>query len=192
MRNGEFITVSTDTVFYLYNFFKNAEDNGRGFMKKVLSVLFMIFTLVCIGACSKIETKKDIELMGAGDRIHDTYTFANVGVSIQETGKNTYKISGSVDKLENDAIKNEFDIDEGVTHVVAIKLSANGKEVDKEKGLIKINGVRSYDAEHLNGSDYTFIVLEAVSGTSVSIEASWNGTDKTNYIVVFDENLNLK
>lgn len=176
----------------MYKFFKNAEDNGRGFMKKVLSVLFMIFTLVCIGACSKIETKKDIELMGAGDRIHDTYTFANVGVSIQETDKNIYKISGSIDKLNNNEVKNELDIDEDITHVVAIKLSANGKEVDKEQVSIKINGVRSYDAEHLNGSDYTFVILEAVSGTSVSIEVSWNGVDKVNYIIIFDENLILK
>ena len=161
-------------------------------MKRIFSLLLLSFILICVVACSDVSLKKDIELMGAGDRIHDTYTFANVGVEIKEIGENTYKISGSVDKLESSAVKSEFDIDEDVMNVVVVKLSANGKEVVDDKVLIKINGVRSYDAEHLNGIDYTFVILEAVPGASVSIEVLWNGKDKNNYVIMFDDNLSIK
>ena len=161
-------------------------------MKKIISFMTMIFLSICLIACSKVEEKRDVELMGAGDRIHDTYTFANVGVVLKETGKNTYLISGSVDKLDNEEVKNELGIDNGITHVVAVKLSANGKDVVKDKLVIKVNGVRNYDAEHLNGDDYTFIILEAVSGTSVSIAVKWNGEEENVYNITFDENLTLK
>lgn len=161
-------------------------------MKKIISFVTTIFLSLCLIACSRVEEKKDIELMGAGDRIHDTYTFANVGVILKETGRNTYLISGSVDKLDNMEVKNELGIDEDVTHVVAVKLSANGKEVIRDKLVIKVNGVRNYDAEHLNGDDYTFIVLEAVQNTSVSIAVKWDGEEENVYNITFEENLTLK
>ena len=78
------------------------------------------------------------------------------------------------------------------SNVVAIKLSANGREVIKDKVSIKVNGVRNYDAEHLNGNDYTFVILEAVKGKSVSIEVSWNGEDNESYVIQFNENLTIK
>ena len=161
-------------------------------MKKIISFMFMLILSISLIACSNVETKKDIELMGAGDRIHDTYTFANVGVELKETAKNTYLISGSVDKLDNSEVKGEFEIDEDVTHVVAVKLSSNGKEVIKEKVVIKVNGVRNYDAEHLNADDYTFIILEANPNTSVSISVKWNGEDENIYTITFEDDLILK
>ena len=149
--------------------------------------------LLCVlVACTKVEEKKDLELMGAGDRIHDTYTFANTGVMLEEKEENVYRIYGEVEKIENQKVKEEFEIDDEVTHVVAIKLSANGKEVKEDKVNIKIDGVRSYDAEHLNGSDYTFIILEAVKGKNVSLTVSWDGVQENSYVIVFDENLSLK
>ena len=161
-------------------------------MKKIISFVTTIFLSLCLIACSRVEEKKDIELMGAGDRIHDTYTFANVGVILKETGRNTYLISGSVDKLDDMEVKKELGIDEDVTHVVAVKLSANGKEVIKDKLVIKVNGVRNYDAEHLNGDDYTFIILEVVQNTSVSIAVKWDGEEENVYNITFEENLTLK
>lgn len=161
-------------------------------MKRLLLIILCFILPILIVSCGGKKGDKDIELMGAGDRIHDSFTFANIGVELTETEDNVYKISGSVEKLNDDAVKQEFGIGEAVNHVVAIKLSANGKEIDKEKVSIKIDGVESFDAEHLNGSDYTFIILEAAKGKSVSVEVSWNGEDKNTYVIVFDENLSLK
>ena len=160
-------------------------------MKKILT-LFLSVMLLCVVACTKVEEKKDIEIMGAGDRIHDTYTFANTGVKIEEKEDNVYRIYGEVDRLENDQVKEEFDIDDAVTHVVAIKLSANGRSVNKEKVNVLVDGLRSYDAEHLNGEDYTFVILEAAKGKTVSITVSWDGDEEMNYVIMFDENLTLK
>jgi len=161
-------------------------------MKRIFVMVMCFALLVVASACSEKNTKKDIELMGAGDKIHDTFTFANLGVELKEKEDNVYEISGSVEKLDNVKIKEEFEIDEDVSHVVAIKLSANGKYVDKEKVSVKINGVRNYDAEHFNGTDYTFVILEAVKGEQVSIVVSWNGEDENNYILKFSEDLELK
>ena len=161
-------------------------------MKRIWFLFFGLILPIVLISCGVNNTKKDIELMGAGDRIHDTFTFANLGVQIKEKETNVYEISGSVEKLDNAKIKEEFEIDEDVSHVVAIKLSANGKDVDKEKVSVKINGVRNYDAEHFNGTDYTFIILEAVKGEQISIVVSWNGEDENNYILKFSDDLILK
>ena len=161
-------------------------------MKKIFSIALSILCLITIVGCSQKNSKKDIELMGAGDRIHDTYTFANNGVKIEEKEENVYRIFGSVDKMEDVAVKDEFEIDADVSHVVAVKLSANGRNVVREKVSIKIDGIRSFDAEHLNGSDYTFIILEAVKNKSVAITVSWDGENEINYVLMFDENLTLK
>lgn len=147
---------------------------------------------IILVSCGQVNSKKDIELMGAGDRIHDTFTFANIGVDIKEREKGVYDISGSVERLEDEKIKTEFEIDSDVNHVVAVKLSANGKEVDESKVKIKVDGVRSYDAEHLNGRDYTFIILEVVKGESVSISVAWSGDEENNYILTFNDNIILK
>ena len=130
--------------------------------------------------------------MGAGDRIHDSFTFANVGVDIKEIETNVFEISGSVEKITDKKIKEEFEIDEDINHVVAIKLQSNGKVVDKEKVKIKVDGVRVYDAEHFNSSDHTFIILEAVNSGVVSINVSWNGVDYYDYIVKFSNDIVLK
>ncbi len=161
-------------------------------MKKIWFLFFGLFLPIVLVSCGNMNTRKDIELMGAGDRIHDTFTFANLGVSIREKETNVYEISGSVEKLEDEKIKKEFEIDESVSNVVAIKLLANGKDVVKEKVSIKVDGVRNYDAEHFNGKDHTFIILEAVKGGQVSIVVSWNGEEENNYIIKFSEDLVLK
>lgn len=161
-------------------------------MKNFCVVLCCILFSLVIASCSKMNKSKDIELMGAGDRIHDSYTFANSGVKIVEMEDNVYEICGNVEGLTDESVKKEFDIDSDISHVVAIKLSANGKEIDREKLNIKVDGVRAYDAEHLNGSDYTFIILEAVKNKTISITVSWNGEDKNSYVIKFDENLILK
>jgi len=161
-------------------------------MKRIFVMVMCFALLVVASACSEKNTKKDIELMGAGDKIHDTFTFANLGVELKEKEDNVYEISGSVEKLEDENVKDEFDIDEDVNNVVAVKLSANGREVVKDKVSIKVNGVRNYDAEHLNGDDHTFVILEAVKGKSVSIEVSWNGIDDESYVIQFNENLTIK
>ncbi len=161
-------------------------------MKNFCVVLCCILFSLVIASCSKMNKSKDIELMGAGDRIHDSYTFANSGVKIVEMEDNVYEIRGNVEGLTDESVKKEFDIDSDISHVVAIKLSANGKEIDREKLNIKVDGVRAYDAEHLNGSDYTFIILEAVKNKTISITVSWNGEDKNSYVIKFDENLILK
>lgn len=142
-------------------------------------------------SCSK-QSSKDIELMGAGDRIHDSFTFANVGVKMEEMENNIYRIYGSVEELLDENVKTEFNIADDVTHVVVIKLSANGKKIDKDKLSIKVDGIRSYDAEHLNGSDYTFIILEAQKNKTVSIVVSWDGNEEQDYIIKYDEDLVLK
>ena len=161
-------------------------------MKKMWCIIFGFILPMIMVACGVNNTRKDIELMGAGDRIHDTFTFANIGVELKEKENNIYEISGSVEKINNEKIKEEFEIDEDVNNVIAIKLSANGKSVDKDKVSIKIDGVRFYDADHMNGSDYTFIVLEAVKNKTVSIVVSWNGEDENSYIIQYSENLILK
>lgn len=161
-------------------------------MKKLWCIIFGFLLPVIMVACGTNNTKKDIELMGAGDRIHDTFTFANIGVELKEKENNVYEISGSVEKIDNEKIKEEFEIDADVNNVIAIKLSANGKPVIKEKMSVKINGVRYYDAEHMNGSDYTFIVLEAVKNKTASIVVSWNGEDENSYVLQYSENLILK
>lgn len=161
-------------------------------MKKILLFVLCFVIPVIVIACGENGKRKDIELMGAGDRIHDSFTFANIGVELKEDEENLYKISGSVEKLEDEAIKKEFEIDEDVNHVVVIKLLANGKELKENNVTVKVDGVRSYDAEHLNGRDFTFVILEAQKDKKVSIEVSWNGVDKSTYIISFDKNLNLK
>ncbi len=162
-------------------------------MKKILSMILACFAMILFVGCGNGECCKAIELMGAGDRIHDSYTFANVGVKIKDDGKNTYTIYGSVDKLENPAVKEEFKIAEDVTHVVAIKLSAIKTQVKKDEVVITTNGNRSYDAEHLNGSDYTFIILEAIPGNTTTITVKWNkDAEELVYVVYFDTNLTLK
>lgn len=161
-------------------------------MRRIFILMFSVLFSVILISCSGAGKKKAIELMGAGDRIHDTYTFANLGVKIEETEQNVYKISGSVEKLTDSEVKKEFKIDDDIENVVAIKLSACGERVDKNKLKINVDGIRSYDAEHLNGSDYTFIILEAVKGKTVSITVSWNGEEEKGYVINFDENLVLK
>lgn len=161
-------------------------------MKKFCLVVLCFMMSVIFISCSNMYDKKDIELMGAGDRIHDTFTFANTGVKIEKKDDNNYRISGSVEQMTDEQVKKEFKIDDDVNHVVAIKLSANGKTVDKEKVSVKVDGIRSYDAEHLNGSNYTFIILEAQKGKTVSIVVSWDGKTENSYVLNFDENLILK
>ena len=156
----------------------------------ILAFLFcvMSFNFISCG-CNGC---KAIELMGAGDRIHDSYTFANTGVEIKEMEENYYEISGSVEKLTNQAVKNEFKIDEDIEHIVAIKLTAINSKVDKNNVSINVNGNRNYDAEHLNGSDYTFILLEAVKGSTVSISVKWNNDDSIKtYTIKFSDDLTL-
>ena len=161
-------------------------------MKKIFNFILILCFMVVLVSCgtSKVKT---IELMGAGDRIHDTFTFANNGVKLAEESENVYRISGSVDKLVDERIKSEFNITEKVTHVVAIKLLAMDSNVVEDEVEIKINGSESYDAEHLNGTDYTFVILEANPGAVVNVSVKWNKNDEQkNYIINFDRDLNLK
>ena len=160
----------------------------RKFLVCLLAVMFSISLYGCKGCCAK-----SVELMGAGDRIHDSYTFANVGVKIKQLKENSYEIYGSVEKLDNDAVKKEFKIDEDVNNVVAVKLTAIDKNVEKDKVIISVNGIEAYDAEHLNGSDYTFIILEAIPDATVTITAKWNSTDPEEiYTIYFSDKLELK
>jgi hypothetical protein len=162
-------------------------------MKKLLSLFFACLACVLFVGCGSGKCCSAIELMGAGDRIHDTYTFANSGVKIKDDGKNTYTIYGSVDKIYNDAVKKEFDIADDVTHVVALKLSAINSEVKKDEVEISTNGNRAYDAEHLNGSDYTFIIFEAVPNKTTTITVKWNkDAEELVYVIYFDSELTLK
>lgn len=162
-------------------------------MRKILSLVLLFAVIITFTACGSSSGTKAIELMGAGDRIHDTYTFANTGVNIEETSSKVYTISGSVEKLESTAVKKEFKIDEDVTHVIAIKLTSIKEEVNKEKVKISVNGNRAYDAEHLNGSDYTFIILEVVPNNTTTISVKWNeNADEENYVIYFASDINLK
>lgn len=162
-------------------------------MKKFLSAIMIFLLSIFLVSCGDGECCKAIELMGAGDRIHDSYTFANLGVKIKDDGKGVYTIYGAVEKLSNSKVKSEFEIAEDVSHVVAIKLTAIKTDVVKNEVQISTNGTRAYDAEHLNGSDYTFIILEAVPGTSTTISVKWNKNAKElNYNVCFADNIILK
>ena len=154
----------------------------------------MIAASIAIVACTDQNVCKEIQLMGAGERIHDSYTFANVGVTLNKTAENTFIIGGSVDKLTNAKVREEFNIADDVTHVVAIKLSnCSGNITDSEYVEIMVDGVRNYDAEHLNGTDYTYIILEAIPGESTNISVKWNSDmQKIDYTITFDENLQLK
>lgn len=162
-------------------------------MKRLLSMFLACFVLVAFVACGKKNTVKAIELMGAGDTIHDSFTFANTGVKISNEEDDVYLISGAVEKLDNAKIKTEFEIPDNVTHVVAIKLTAVDEEVEKNKVKISVNGVENFDAEHLNGSNYTFIILEAGVNKIANISARWNEkSEEKNYIIEFSNNLILK
>lgn len=167
-------------------------------MKKTLFFVALGFMMmgasIVVVACSMQNTCKEIQLMGAGERIHDSYTFANVGVTLNKTAENTFVIGGSVDKLTNAKVREEFNIAEDVTHVVAIKLSnCSGNATDAEHVEIMVDGVRNYDAEHLNGTDYTYIILEAIPGENTNISVKWNkDMEKIDYTITFDENLQLK
>ena len=161
-------------------------------MKKFFILVLSVFFTLSLVSCSN-ATVKSVELMGAGDRVHDSFTFANTGVKIKQTKENSYEISGSVDKIENDKIKTEFKIDSDINHVVAVKITAIDIEVDKSKVNISVNGLRNYDAEHLNGSNYTFVILEAVPNATVTITAKWNDTDPEKvYTIYFSDSLELK
>ena len=97
------------------------------------------------------------------------------------------------EKLENAAVKKEFSIADDVNYVVAIKLTAIDSKVNKDEVEISTDGNRAYDAEHLNGSDYTFIILEAVPNKTTTISVRWNkGAEELVYVIYFDKNLELK
>jgi len=161
-------------------------------MKKKLSLIFMCLISIFFVAC-ECKGCRAIELMGAGDRIHNTFTFANVGVKIKEIDDVTYEIYGSVEKLDSSDVKSEFGIGNDVNHVVAIKLTAIDDDVDTKNVKISVNGNESYDAEHLNGSDYTFIILEAVPNSSTEIKVKWNlEDDEITYKINFSKDLILK
>ena len=161
-------------------------------MKKSILVLVMILISGICVACAKNEKTNAIELMGAGDKIHDSYTFANEGVVLTKEDEN-YLISGSVYALNDEAVKKEFDIAEDVAHVVAVKLTAIESEVVADEVEINVNGTRAYDAEHLNGFNYTYIILEAVPSDEVVINVKWsaNAEEKT-YIIKYNQDLLLK
>lgn len=162
-------------------------------MKRAICYLCIILSFFFLAGCGSGKCCDAIELMGAGDRIHDSYTFANTGVKISNDENNVYTIYGSVDKLANAAVKEEFKIAEDVTHVVVVKLTAIDTDVKKDEVEISTNGHRAYDAEHLNGSDYTFIILEAIPSTSVTITAKWNkDAEEKSYIVKFADDIELK
>lgn len=162
-------------------------------MKKLVCILMAVFISFVFAGCGKGKCCEAIELMGAGDRIHDSYTFANTGVKIKNDDKNVYTIYGEVEKLENADVKKEFKIADDVTHVVAIKLTAIDETVKKDEVQISTNGIRAYDAEHLNGSDYTFIILEAVKDKTVTISVKWNkDAEELNYVVYFASDIILK
>ncbi len=166
--------------------------------KSIFMFVLSAFTLalaVGVSACNNSKNScKDIQLMGAGDRIHDSYTFANSGVELKDDGNNTFTISGSVRYLSNQAVKEEFNIAEDVDHVVAIKLSNCGTTTTvADEVEISVNGVRNYDAEHLNGTNYTFIILEAAPGSTTTISVKWSAdSDAKEYTIKMAENLQLR
>lgn len=162
-------------------------------MKKIFSFIIVVMLSFCFVSCAKTKSENAIELMGAGDRIHDTYTFANSGVNISKNENDIYTIFGDVEPLSDAGVKKEFNIDDDVTHIVAIKLTNTKKNTNKDEVEISVNGVRNYDAEHLNGTNYTFILLEALKGKVVTISVKWNGnSQEETYVVNFSENINLK
>ena len=162
-------------------------------MKKILCCCLALISVFMFVSCGKGKCCSAIELMGAGDRIHDSFTFANTGVKIKDDGKNVYTISGSVEKLTDENVKKEFGILESVEHVVAIKLTAIEQEVVNDEVEIYVDGAENYDAEHLNGSDFTFIILQSIPNNSVSVSVKWNkNADKLTYILNFDADLVLK
>jgi hypothetical protein len=163
----------------------------KSFVMVALSVVALGLAM-WLSAC-ETDVCKDIELMGAGDRIHDTYTFANSGVTLKDMGDNKFEIGGSVQYLSDAKVKEEFNIDEDVNHVVAIKLSCcDNTTVDANNVEINVNGVRNYDAEHINGSDYTFVILEASVGSTTTITVKWNAdADEKVYTIYMSENLEL-
>ena len=161
-------------------------------MKKFLYMGLMLCLMVVLVSCGTVQVKP-IELMGAGDRIHDTFTFANNGVELKEESENIYRVSGSINKLVDEKIKKEFNVADSVNYVIAIKLSAVDSSVMKDEVEINIDGSESYDSEHLNGTDYTFIILEAVPEKTVNISVKWNKNDtQKNYVIQFDRDLILK
>lgn len=165
-------------------------------MKK--SIFMVAISAVClsvaIGLAACKEDCKEIQLMGAGDRIHDSYTFANNGITLTDNGDNKFEISGSVDYLSDSAVKHEFDIAEDVNHIVAIKLTnCSSASVVEDEVEIEINGNRNYDAEHLNGSDYTFIILEARVDSTTTISVKWNAkAEPLVYTIYMSQDLTLK
>lgn len=149
-------------------------------------------TAIGLSACK--DKCKDIELMGAGDRIHDSYTFANTGVNLVDKGDNNFEITGSVEYLSDTAVKEEFNIPEDVDHVVAIKLTnCSSDEVKEAEVEISVDGVKNYDAQHLNGSNYTFIILEAKVGATTTISVKWNKDSQPHvYTIKMSDDLTLK
>lgn len=164
-------------------------------MKK--SIFAIILGAVCLSVAIGItacESKcKDIELMGAGDRIHDSYTFANSGVVLTDKGDNNYEISGSVEYLSDEKVKDEFSIAKDITHVVVVKLSnCSNSSVDSENVEITVDGNRNYDAEHLNGSNYTFIILEAKPNSTTKITVKWSkDAQAKEYSIYMSQDLKL-
>lgn len=161
-------------------------------MKRFISVFAIVLFCLCLVGCKSNADTRAIELMGAGDRIHDSFTFANSGVKLSDEGDGSYTISGSVQKLEDEAVKKEFGIDEDVSHVVAIKLRSEGDTVVPDEVEIKVDGLRAYDAEHLNGSNYTFIILDAVASRTLTIKVKWNKKmQPKSYVIHFADNIEL-
>lgn len=161
------------------------------FMFALVAVLFV--GGIVLASCGKEECK-ELQLMGAGDRIHDSYTFANTGVVLTKKADKQFEISGSVDYLADQKVKEEFDIESDVDHVVALKLcNCSGNKTVKSEVQISVDGVRNYDAEHLNGDDYTFVILEAVPSHTVTISVKWNkDMQPIDYSIEMVDNLELK
>ena len=159
----------------------------------VMLVVMLFAAGITLAACGNKECK-ELQLMGAGDRIHDSYTFANNGVVLTKTEENKFEISGSVDYLFDEQVKSEFHIDEDVNHVIALKLcNCTGQETVAEDVQIVVDGVRNYDAEHLNGDNYTFVIVEAAPGETVTISAKWNkDMEIQTYLIHMSDSLQLK
>lgn len=144
-------------------------NNVLSFMFFVVAASISIFVACAGGQC------RELQLMGAGDRIHDSFTFANTGVVLEKMEENNYLISGSVDFLSDEKVKKEFDIDEDVDHVIVVKVcNCSGNKTVESEVEISVDGIRNYDAEHLNGTDYTYIILEAVPAAVTTVSVKWN------------------
>ena len=90
-------------------------------------------------------------------------------------------------------MKEEFNISQDINHVIAIKLSncSNIKTEPKEVE-IKINGNINYDSQHLNGSNYTFIILEARVDSTTTISVKWNSSAQPKvYTIYMSQDLQL-